>query len=257
MSEEQTVPARSPDSPLERRTEVFLVDDHPAIREALAAAINSKISMQVTGESATADKALYYLSRHTPDIVVVDISLEDAHGLDLIRDIRAQHPELRVIVFSMHDESVYAERAIRAGASGYVMKVEPPRTVVDAIQTVSEGEVYLSQRITSRILGKVIRQEDYLERSDVERLTDRELTVFEMLGEGLTVREIADKLELSRKTIETYRRRAKEKLDFETVAELLQYAVQWAYGRERDPSSLSEPLDSDTGGAGDDTVAGE
>jgi DNA-binding NarL/FixJ family response regulator len=257
MSEEQTVPARSPDSPLERRTEVFLVDDHPAIREALAAAINSKISMQVTGESATADKALYYLSRHTPDIVVVDISLEDAHGLDLIRDIRAQHPEVRVVVFSMHDESVYAERAIRAGASGYVMKVEPPRTVVDAIQTVSEGEVYLSQRITSRILGKVIRQEDYLERSDVERLTDRELTVFEMLGEGLTVREIADKLELSRKTIETYRRRAKEKLDFETVAELLQYAVQWAYGRERDPSSLSEPLDSDTGGAGGDTVAGE
>ncbi len=239
MSEEHTVPAPSHESSLKRRTEVFLVDDHPAIREALAAAINSKISMQVVGESATADKALYFLSHHSPDIVVVDISLEDAHGLDLIRDIRSQHPDVRVVVFSMHDESVYAERAIRAGASGYVMKVEPPRTVVDAIQTVSEGEVYLSQRITSRILGKVIRQEDYLEGSDVERLTDRELTVFEMLGEGLSVREIADQLELSRKTIETYRRRAKEKLDFETVAELLQYAVQWAYGRERDPSSVA------------------
>ena len=255
MSEEHTVPARSPESPLKRRTEVFLVDDHPAIREALAAAINSKISMQVVGESGTADKALYFLDHHSPDIVVVDISLEDAHGLDLIRDIRTQHPEVRVVVFSMHDESVYAERAIRAGASGYVMKVEPPRTVVDAIQTVSEGEVYLSQRITSRILGKVIRQEDYLEGSDVERLTDRELTVFEMLGEGLTVREIAEKLDLSRKTIETYRRRAKEKLDFETVAELLQYAVQWAYGRERDPSSLSPASDPDNGNANGDTVA--
>lgn len=244
MSQEQTAPTRPHGPPSEARTQVFLVDDHPAIREALAAAINSKISMQVVGESATADKAMYFLERHSPDIVVVDISLEDAHGLDLIRDIRNRYPDVRIVVFSMHDESVYAERAVRAGASGYVMKVEPPSTVVDAIQTVSEGDVYLSRHITSRILGKVIRQEDYLERSDVEKLTDRELTVFEKLGEGLSVREIAEQLGLSRKTIETYRRRAKEKLDFETVAELLQYAVQWAYGRERDPSSMSEAEDN-------------
>ncbi|MFO8098593.1 MAG: response regulator transcription factor [Salinibacter sp.] len=232
MIEEKNAPSPSPDDSIEERTEVFLVDDHPAIREALTAAINSKIGMSVVGESATADKAMYFLQRHAPDIVVVDISLNDAHGLDLIRDIRAQFPDVRVIVFSMHDEHVYAERAIRAGASGYVMKAEPPHTVVDAIQTVGRGDVYLSRRITSRILGKVIRQEDYLETSDIEKLTDRELTVFEKLGEGLSVREIAAQLELSRKTVETYRRRAKEKLDFETVAELLQYAVQWIHGRE-------------------------
>jgi DNA-binding NarL/FixJ family response regulator len=249
MNEEQTDPVQSGSSDRKSRTEVFLVDDHPAVREALAAAVNSKISMQVVGESATADKALYFLHRHVPDVVVVDISLEDAHGLDLIRDIRTEHPEVRVVVFSMHDEGVYAERAIRAGASGYVMKAEPPQTVVEAIQTVSQGDVYLSPHITSRILSKVIRQDDYLEGSDVEKLTDRELSVFEMLGEGLSVREIADQLDLSRKTIETYRRRAKEKLDFESVSELLQYAVQWVYGRERDPSSMSRSSKETLGNA--------
>lgn len=243
MTEDKTSPTPSRDPSTDERTEVFLVDDHPAIREALTAAINSKIGMAVVGESATAEKAMYFLRRRSPDIVVVDISLGDAHGLDLIRDIRTQFPDVRVIVFSMHEEHVYAERAIRAGASGYVMKVESPSTVVEAIETVRRGDVHLSRQITSRILGKVIRQEDYLETSDIERLTDRELTVFEKLGEGLSVREIAGQLDLSRKTVETYRRRAKEKLDFETVAELLQYAVQWIHGREGGTTSAGSPSD--------------
>ena len=216
------------------RTQVFVVDDHPAIREALAAAIDSKIDMRVVGESPTAQKALRMMERHVPDVVVVDISLEDAHGLDLVEELRSRLPDLRIVVFSMYDESVYAERAIRAGASGYVMKSEPTEHVVKAIQAVSEGDVYLSRRMSSRILSKVIRQQDYAFRSATEQLTDREMTVFKKLGEGLSVRDIAEALDLSRKTIETYRRRAKEKLGFESVDELLQYAVQWTFGREQD-----------------------
>jgi DNA-binding NarL/FixJ family response regulator len=214
------------------RTTVFVVDDHPAIREALASAINSKLDMRLIGESGTAAGALRRMEQNPPDVAVVDISLDDAHGLDLVEQIRSRFPSVRVVVFSMYDESIYAERAIRAGASGYVMKSKPTQNVVEAVQAVQQGDVYLSRRMSSRILSKVIRQEDYELGSATEKLTDREMTVFRYLGEGKSVREIADVLDLSRKTVETYRRRAKEKLGFETVAELLQYAVQWAYGRE-------------------------
>lgn len=225
----------------ESRTNIFIVDDHPAVREALISSINSKIDMRVVGESATAKEALRQIKRRRPDVVVVDLSLEDAHGLDLVEEIRSRFPEVRVIVFSMYEESVYAERSIRAGASGYVMKSEPTERVVAAIQAVGEGEVYLSQRMSSRILSKVIRQQDYAFRSATEQLTDRELTVFKKLGRGESVRDIADELDLSRKTVETYRRRAKEKLGLDTVDELLQYAVQWTYGREQDQWGEEEP----------------
>ena len=214
------------------RTTVFVLDDHPAVREALGATINSKLDLRLTGESGSAETALRQIERHEPDIVIVDISLEDAHGLDVVEQIRKRFPDVRVIIFSMYDESVYAERAIRAGASGYVMKSEPTQSVVEAIQAVMNGEVYLSRSVSSHILSKVIRQQDYKVGTATEKLTDREMTVFQLLGEGKSVREIADQLDLSRKTIETYRRRAKEKLGFDTVAELLQYAVQWTYGRE-------------------------
>lgn len=216
-----------------KRTDVLIVDHHPAIREALMATISSWEGLQVVGEAATAARALELAERTTPDLVIVDISLQDAHGLDLVRDIREQQPRVRVLVFSMYDEGVYAERAIRAGASGYLMKSEPTRQVAEAIQSISDGDVYLSDRIASRILKKVIRDEDYALGSTTDELTDRELTVFRMLGEGHGMRDIADELGLSRKTIETYRRRAKEKLGFETVSELIQFAVQWAYGRKQ------------------------
>ncbi|PEN12981.1 DNA-binding response regulator [Longibacter salinarum] len=219
------------------RTRVFVIDDHPAIREALATTINSKVDMRLVGESGSATQALRQMERNAPDVVIVDISLDDAHGLDLVEEIRDRFPSVRIIVFSMYDESVYAERAIRAGASGYIMKSEPTQNVVNAVKAVSEGDVYLSRRMSSRILSKVIRQQDYQLGSATEKLTDREMTVFQKLGEGYSVREIAAQLDLSRKTIETYRRRAKEKLGFETVAELLQYAVQWAYGREEEGSA--------------------
>ena len=209
------------------QTQVFLVDDHPAIREALSSAI-SEAGMQVVGDSARASDAVPIIKKRVPDVLVVDISLEDEDGLSLIESIRSRVPEVRILVFSMYDEDVYAERAIRAGASGYVMKTEPTQTVVRAIEEISDGQVYLSQHITSRILSKVIQTEDYSTASHLEKLTDRELTVFRMLGEGNSVHQIAAQLDLDRKTVETYRRRAKEKLGYETVDELLHYAMQWA-----------------------------
>lgn len=244
-------PEESASNVEDTRTRVVVVDDHPAIREALTSAINSKIDMRVVGETGTARETLRLLERQTPDVVVIDISLEDAHGLDLVEEVRSRYSDVRVIVFSMYDESVYAERAIRAGASGYVMKSEPTENVVKAIQAVSEGDVYLSQRMSSRILSKVIRQQDYSFRSATEQLTDRELTVFKRLGEGHSVRDIAEQLDLSRKTVETYRRRAKEKLGFDTVDELLQYAVQWTYGREQDRWE-DEGEEEEEGGEGAD-----
>ncbi len=214
------------------RTKVFIVDDHPAIREAISTTISQRVNMRIAGEAESGAQALEQMKRRLPDVAVVDISLKDMHGLDLIEHIRDALPEVRIVVYSMYDESVYAERALRSGASAYVMKNKPTTDIVQAIESVHGGNVYLSRRMSSRILGKVIRQQDYEVGSTTERLTDREMTVFQLLGEGHTVRDIADKLQLSRKTIETYRRRAKEKLGFDTVSELLQYAVQWTYGRE-------------------------
>lgn len=226
------VPSDDTDAKVAREhTEVFLVDDHPAIREALASAVNSTVGMAVVGNSARAVDALPLIEQQAPDVVVVDLSLEGKDGLTLVQHIRSRVPEARILVFSMYDEDVYAERAIRAGASGYVMKTEHPQKVARAIEEISEGQVYLSQPIRSRLLSKVIRAEDYSTNSRLDELTDRELTVFRMLGEGCSVRQIADQLDLNRKTIETYRRGAKEKLGYETVDRLLQHAVQWTNGQ--------------------------
>ena len=209
---------------------VIVVDDHPAIREAVASVINSKMDIVFCGEASSADGAFHLVENGAPDVAVIDISLEDAHGLDLVQNLRAQYPELRVIVFSMYDESVYAERAIRAGASGYVMKSEPTQSVVDAIRCVAQGEIYFSRRMASRILSKVALGRSTTPGFAIDELTDREMAVFQMLGQGHSVQEIAGRLNLSRKTVEIYRRRAKEKLGFGSVSELLQYAIQWSYG---------------------------
>ena len=208
---------------------VIVVDDHPAIREALSGVINAKMDMVLCGEATSADGAFQLVESIKPDVAVIDISLEDVHGLDLVQNLRAQYPELRVVIFSMYDESVYAERAIRAGASGYVMKSEPTQNVVDAIRCVAQGEIHLSRRMATRFLSKILQGSKKRSRSAIDELTDREMAVFQMLGEGHSVPEIAQRLNLGRKTVETYRRRAKEKLGFASVSELLQYAVQWMY----------------------------
>ena len=208
-------------------TSVIIVDDHPAIRDALGHIIDATIDLQLAGTADSADQAFDLLDHHHPHVAVVDLSLGDAHGLDLVQNLRAQYPHLRVVIFSMYDEAVYAERAIRAGASGYVMKSMPTTQVIDAIRAVARGEVFLSRRMASRILSKVALGKAVEPGFDIDTLTDRELTVFQLLGEGYSVAEITDRLKLSRKTVETYRRRAKEKLGLGSIAELLQYAIRW------------------------------
>jgi DNA-binding NarL/FixJ family response regulator len=210
---------------------VYLVDDHPAIREAIRDTIESTIDMEICGETSSSDEAFREIEELQPDVAVVDISLNDAHGLDLVQNVRSQYPDVRMIVFSMYDENVYAERAIRAGAAGYLMKSEPTKNIVEAVRSAHEGEVYLSRKMSSRILNKVAMGRTSEPSFAIDELTDREMAVFQMLGQGYSVQEIQDRLSLSRKTIETYRRRAKEKLGFDTVSELLQYAVQWTYGQ--------------------------
>jgi DNA-binding NarL/FixJ family response regulator len=209
------------------KTRLFVVDKHPAIREILRSKIENRPEMQVMGEGASPEDALPVLEQDPPDVVVLEISLGETDGLALIQEIRSRVPEVRILVFSKYSEDLYAERAIEAGASGYVMKTEPTDEVVRAIELVSQGQVFLSRRVASRILSRLVRSGSDTETSPLDRLTDRELTVFRKIGEGHSVRQIADQLDLNRKTVETYRRRAKEKLGHDTVEELLRHAVHW------------------------------
>jgi len=213
-------------------THVLFVDSHPAIREVLTSAIESTADLKVAGEAADADAALRLIEQTAPDVVVLEISLGKSDGLAFIQEIRSHGVETRVLVFSRYDEDLYAERAIQAGASGYVMKTEPTDEVMRAIELVSQDQVYLSRTVSSRILSKLIQGEETVSISPLEKLTDRELTVFRKIGEGYSVRQIAEQLDLNRKTIETYRREAKEKLGHDTVEELLRHAVQWVSGQE-------------------------
>ena len=227
-------------------TTVFLTDDHPAVRAAVRDTIAVEEDVTVCGEAPTADESFRKIEARAPDVAIVDISLTDAHGLDLVQNVEAQHPDVESIVFSKYNERVYAERAIRAGASGYVMKSEPTNHIVKAIRAVEVGELYLSQHMASRLLNKVASGQATDSTSPTDDLTDREMAVFQMLGQGHSVEDIKDRLNLARKTIETYRRRAKEKLGFEKVSGLLQYAVKWTHsqgpGEERTavPAASSE-----------------
>lgn len=214
-----------------RRTRVVVVDDHPAIREAISNVISGQLDIEVVGEADSADGALRLVERQRPDVALVDLSLNDTHGLDLVQNIRSFFGETKVVVFSMYDEQVFAERAIRAGAVGYLMKTEPTQHLCEAIRRVQKGEIFLSQRMFSRILGKVVLSRSWGPRFAVDELTDREMAVFQMLGEGHSIEEIAERLCLSRKTAEAYRRRAKEKLGLDTVGELIQYAVRWVHSQ--------------------------
>lgn len=214
---------------------VLVVDDHPAIREALADVIAGQEDLSLIGEAETVADALQSINVERPDVVVVDISLREGHGLDLVSEIRQRFEDVQVIIFSMYDEAAYGERAIRSGAVGYVMKTSPIETVLEAIRQAASGQIYLSRRMASRILTRMVKgkfQPDF--KFAIDRLTDRELSVFQMLGEGHSIDEIAERLDLSRKTIEAYRRRAKEKLGLESISEVLQHAVMWTSGQVKD-----------------------
>jgi DNA-binding NarL/FixJ family response regulator len=212
------------------KTRVFIVDDHPIVRQGLAQMIDQEDDLIVCGDAENAHDALGSLDQLKPDIVMIDISLQGMGGIELIKNIKNRHPDLPVLVLSMHDESLYAERALRAGARGYIMKQEAPGSVLIAIRRVLSGEIYVSEKITAKILEKSIEGRLDKSTSPIDLLSDRELEVFQMIGRGRATRQIAKELHLSIKTVETYREHIKEKMKLENAAELVRHAIQWVEG---------------------------
>lgn len=212
----------------------MIVDDHPIVQEGLADLINKEKDLVVCGWAEDILQTLKAIRDLKPDVVTVDISLGDANGLELIRDIKTQFPDLPVLALSMHQESFYAERAIRAGAKGYITKQEATKNVILAIRRVLGGALYLSEEMKDKLLCSVVGSNGAdASISPIERLTDRELEVFGLLGEGKGTREIAEQLCLSVKTVETYRARLKEKLNLSSGSKLLQQAFEWVHKRDK------------------------
>jgi len=207
---------------------VLVVDDHPLMRQGLAMLINQQQDMQVCGEAEDMRVALQCIVQLKPDIVILDISLKGPDGLELLKTIRAANPELPVLVLSMHDEAIYAERALRARANGYIMKQEATEKVLVAVRRILDGEVYLSESMSKKLLQQYIDGAPSMLESRIALLSDRELEVFGRIGEGHATREIAEALGLSVKTIETYQAHIKEKLGLKSGRELIQHAIQWS-----------------------------
>jgi DNA-binding NarL/FixJ family response regulator len=210
-----------------RTMRILIVDDHPIVRQGLALLIANEPDLEVCGEAADAAEAIQLLTTARPDLIVVDISLHSGNGIELIKQIKARDEHARMLVSSMHDEALFAERALRAGAMGYVNKAEATEKVLEAIRQVLRGKIYLSPRMTERMLCRAVGSEENLESSPIDTLSDRELEVFELIGQGLTTRQIANKLHLSPKTVETYRENIKSKLNLTNATELTRHAVQW------------------------------
>jgi len=210
-----------------KKCKVLLVDDHPIVRQGLALLIDREADLVVCGEADGAHSAFQAIAALQPDIVVLDISLSGPDGLDVLKEVRMKTASLPVLILSMHDESVYAERAMRAGANGYIMKQEATEKVLVAIRRILQGDVYLSDRLTNTMLQQYVRGASSAKKSPLVNLTDRELEVFRLIGEGHGTRQIADELHLSVKTIESYQAHIKEKLSLRNARELLQHAIEW------------------------------
>ncbi len=206
---------------------VLLVEDHPMFREHLGQLINRDLGMSICGEADNIKDAMRLILETKPDIAIVDITLHGSSGLELLKDLKAQGLELNVLVLSMHDEELYAERALRAGAKGYITKNEASSEVVAAIRCVMNGDVYASRQMTAKLLERMTQKRANSELAGMETLADRELEVFQMLGRGKSTREIAQTLNLGESTVETYRARIKEKLQLRSAAELYLRAGQW------------------------------
>ncbi len=210
------------------KRKVLIVDDHPILRKGLTLLINQEPDLFVCAEAENAQMALESLDNVVPDMAIVDISLPGIDGIELIKELRLRHKEMPVLVVSMHDEALYAERSLRAGARGYIMKQEALEKVLVAIRKVLEGEIFVSERITTKMLEKFVSVEGVSQAaSPIDLLSNRELTVFRLIGQGHKTRQIAERLHLSIKTVESYRAHIKEKLKLGDGTDLLKYAIQW------------------------------
>jgi DNA-binding NarL/FixJ family response regulator len=217
----------SPSGTAARKHCVFIVDDHPLVREGLTNLINRQSDLMVCGEAKDSAEAIAGIAKQQPDVAIIDISLTNESGLELIKHIVRQFPHVALIVLSMHDETLYAERALRAGARGYVMKHETSKSVLACIRRVLGGGAHVSERIANRMALRLTSSRQAVASSPVERLSDRELEIFQLLGQGRTPSEIAGDLSLSLKTVQAYCARAKEKFGVTSLTELLRAAIRW------------------------------
>ena len=221
-----TLSAATPSASTTKKS-VLVVDDHPLLRQGLAMLINQQDDMRVCGEVEEAQGAMQYIAQYMPDVLILDISLKGPDGLDLLKSIRVPYPDLPVLILSMHDEAIYAERALRARANGYIMKQEATDKVLVALRRILNGDVYLSDAMSKKMLHQYIDGSPSMVESRIAVLSDRELEVFRSIGEGKGTREIAEELHLSVKTVETYQAHIKEKLSLRSGRELIQHAIQW------------------------------
>jgi DNA-binding NarL/FixJ family response regulator len=219
----------------EKVAKVLLVDDHPIVRQGLAQLLDQSNDLKVCGEASSAQSALEAIGRLQPDIVIVDILLKGENGIELIKKIKSLYGKLPVLVMSMYDESLYAERALRAGARGYIMKEEATDKMLTAIRKIMQGDIYLSEGMVSRVLHRLADGKGEV-GTPLDRLSDRELEVFQLIGEGLGTRQIAERLSVSVKTIESYRAHIKDKLELDNSNDVVRQAMQWVQN-----GGLSEP----------------
>lgn len=213
------------------KKQVLIVDDHPLIRQGIAMLLDHSDDLAVCGEAESAAEALEVMKRIEPDVAIVDLTLKESTGLELIKDMRIRHPDVLVLVLSMRDEGFYAERVLRAGARGYVTKEEGPEKVLEGVRKVLQGQIYVSEKMASKVMSKIVEGASQAGGSPIDRLTDRELAVLELIGRGLPTREIAGKLHISPKTVDSHREHIKDKLKCDSASELLKYAVQWVQGQ--------------------------
>jgi len=206
---------------------ILLVDDHPVFRHGVAALITAEEDLVICGEAESAPAALAAMRKLNPDLALLDISLHGTNGIELVKLMKAEQPRLPIVILSMHDESLYALRALRAGARGYVMKAEAMNQVLAAVRKVLAGDIYVSPRFSERLVFKAIQSLEGGMGSPVDKLSDRELEVLQLLGRGFGTREIANELHLSVKTIETHRAHIKEKLGFKDASEMVRFAIDW------------------------------
>lgn len=211
----------------DRPVRILLVDDHPVVRDGLAEAINREADLKVCAVAEDRAGALKAVQDTSPGLAVIDLTLKDSSGLELIKDLQVQWPELLILVVSMHEENLYAERVLRAGARGYMTKQQATRDIVSAIRRVLAGGIYLNEATTSAVLSRLTSKPGTTGGSPLDCLTDRELQIFELTGTGLSTREIATRLRIDIKTVDTYRTRIKEKLGLTSSSQLLQMAIQW------------------------------
>jgi DNA-binding NarL/FixJ family response regulator len=217
----------SPSGTVARKSRVFIVDDHPLVREGLTNLINGQADLVVCGEANDSAEAIKRIVKAQPEVALIDISLENESGLELVKHLGSQFPQVALIILSMHDEALYAERALRAGARGYVMKHETSKSVLASIRRVLGGGVYVSEKVVNRMALRLTSSRKPVASSPLERLSDRELEIFRLLGQGRTTSQIAGDLNLSLKTVQAYCARAKEKFGVTSLTELLRAAIRW------------------------------